>query len=187
MILYGPPTSGKDTITAELSRVDERFTLLTKLKVGTGRSTGYRYVSDDDLKALRLAGRLVVETHRYGNRYAVDRHDIDALADAGRVPVVHMGNLADLNRLRTAAPLTWTAVLLWVPREVCFERSRQRGDRDSADRVRAWEETLADLETAGDASPFALTIRTDETAPTDAARRIVQATEGLGTPSGRSD
>ncbi len=73
MILYGPPTSGKDTITAELTRQDARFALLPKLKTGTGRTAGYRLVPIDELAALRVAGRLVVETRRYGNIYAVDR------------------------------------------------------------------------------------------------------------------
>lgn len=175
MILYGPPASGKDTVTAELSRQDDRFALLTKLKAGTGRSTGYRSVSLDDLHALRIAGRLVVETDRYGNRYAVDRHDIDALTAAGRIPVAHMGNIADLQRLRSAVPLQWTAVLLWIPREVCAERSRQRGDADTPQRLHAWDETAADLRAAGVALPFDFMIRTDHAEPAEAARQIVSA------------
>src|SRR5690606_7190599 len=100
VILYGPPASGKDTITAELARQDARYTLLAKLKVGTGRTAGYRQVSAADLDKLRSAGRLVVETHRYGNVYAIDRDDVTALVEADRIPVVHMGNLADLQRLQ---------------------------------------------------------------------------------------
>ncbi|MFI0352513.1 guanylate kinase [Actinomadura sp. 9N407] len=174
VILYGPPTSGKDTITAELARQDDRFALLAKLKAGTGRTTGYRSVSADDLTALREAGRLVVETGRYGNRYAVDRHDIEAITEAGRVPVVHMGNLADLDRLRASVPLDWTAVLLWVPREVCAERSRQRGDADTPKRLRAWDETDADLR-AADALPFDLAVHTDQAEPAEAARQVIEA------------
>lgn len=106
VILYGPPTSGKDTVTAELARQDDRYTALPKLKVGTGRSEGYRYLTSTDLEKLRATGRLVVETHRYGNVYAVDRDDIAAQVEADKVPIVHMGNVADLQRLRTAIP--WT-------------------------------------------------------------------------------
>ncbi|MDL4773621.1 guanylate kinase [Actinomadura xylanilytica] len=174
VILYGPPTSGKDTVTAALARQDERLTLLTKLKLGAGRSTGYRYVSPDDLNTLRTAGRLLVETHRYGNRYAVDRDDVDALTTTGRIPVAHMGNVADLQRLRAAVPLAWTAVLLWIPREVCAERSRLRGDADRPKRLQAWDETYADLQTAGETKPFDLTINTDESEPAEAARRIIE-------------
>ncbi|MFF5265434.1 guanylate kinase [Actinomadura viridis] len=175
VILYGPPTSGKDTITAELVRQDGRFALLPKLKVGTGRTTGYRQVSGDDLTALRQAGRLVVETRRYGNRYAVDRQDVHDLIEAGHIPVAHMGNLADLDHLRASVALDWTAVLLWIPREVCAQRSQQRGDADSPKRLQAWDETKADIQAAGLSSPFDLTVRTDNTGPEEAARRIIEA------------
>jgi guanylate kinase len=176
VILYGPPASGKDTVTAELSRQDNRFALLPKLKAGSGRSVGYRLVSSDELVVLRSKGRLVVETQRYGNRYAVDREDIAALTDSGRIPVVHMGNVADLERLRSAVPLAWTTVLLWIPREVCAERSRRRGDSDSPKRLQAWDETAADLQAAGDGAPFDLTIHTDQLEPAEAARQIIVAT-----------
>jgi guanylate kinase len=175
LILYGPPASGKDSITAELSRQDTRFVLFTKLKAGNGRTAGYRHISPDDLEALGDAGRLVVESHRYGNRYAVDRDELDALTEADRIPVVHMGNLADLRRLRSAVPLLWTCVLLWIPREVCAQRSEDRGDADSPRRLRAWDETYADLQAAQADSPFDLTIHTDQTDPEEAARSIIRA------------
>ncbi|MFC5754984.1 guanylate kinase, partial [Actinomadura rugatobispora] len=122
--------------------------------------------------------RLVVETERYGNRYAVDRHDIDELTETGHVPVVHIGNLADLAELRTAVPLDWTTVCLWIPREVCAERSHQRGDVDTPARLRAWDETDADLQrsqTQEGVSPFTLVIHTDQAEPADTARRIIEA------------
>jgi guanylate kinase len=173
VILYGPPTSGKDTITAELSRLDDRYALLPKLKTGTGRSAGYRLVSDAERETLRGAGRLVVETHRYGNVYAIDRDDIAALVDADRIPVVHMGNVADLQRLRDAVPLVWTSVLLWVPREICAKRSENRGDPDTPNRLQAWDETLADLHATAATPVFNAIIRTDDADVTETARRII--------------
>ncbi|MFI0486797.1 guanylate kinase [Actinomadura sp. 9N215] len=172
VILYGPPASGKDTITAELARLDGRYTLQPKLKVGTGRNIGYRYVTSADLENLRTTGRLVVETHRYGNVYAIDRDDIAALVEADKIPVVHMGNLADLQRLRAAVPFDWTAVLLWIPRAVCADRSKHRGDADTPNRLQAWDETRNDLHTTTD-PVFNLLIRTDQTDPADTARRIL--------------
>ncbi|MGW5411745.1 guanylate kinase [Actinomadura geliboluensis] len=182
VILYGPPTSGKDTTTAELSRKDARYALLPKLKTGTGRSTGYRLVSDAERQTLRSAGRLVVETHRYGNVYAIDRQDIAALVDTDRVPVVHMGNVADLQRLRAAVPLAWTSVLLWVPREVCAKRSEHRGDPDTPKRLQAWDETLADLRAAADTPVFNAIIHTDDADVTETARRIITLTTAPGDP-----
>ncbi|TNY38084.1 guanylate kinase [Thermomonospora catenispora] len=177
VILYGPPTSGKDTITGELAELDERFALVPKLKAGTGRSTGYRIVTAAELEALRGMGRLAVETSRYGNIYAVDRHDIEAMTKTGRVPVVHMGNVADLRRLRSSVSLNWTCVLLWISREVCAERSRGRGDADRPERLRAWDETRADLAAHQDAAIFNLVIHTDATEPAKAARLIIDAVD----------
>ncbi|MCP9952921.1 guanylate kinase [Actinomadura madurae] len=176
VILYGPPTSGKDTVTAELARQDDRYTALPKLKVGTGRSEGYRYLTSTDLEKLRATGRLVVETHRYGNVYAVDRDDIAAQVEADKVPIVHMGNVADLQRLRTAIPLDWTSVLLWVPRAVCADRSKHRGDDDTPQRLQAWDETRSDLQ-ATDTRVFNLVIHTDQADPTETAHRIIAAVE----------
>ncbi|MER7542039.1 hypothetical protein ABTW95_03430 [Spirillospora sp. NPDC127506] len=125
----------------------------------------------------------MTRTHRYGNVYAIDRQDIAALVDADRIPVVHMGNVADLQRLRLAVPLVWTSVLLWVPREVCAKRSEHRGDVDTAKRLQAWDETLADLRATADTPVFNAIIHTDETDVPQTARRIITAvTTGPGDP-----
>ncbi|MFJ6214217.1 guanylate kinase [Streptomyces sp. NPDC092296] len=161
VVLYGPPTAGKDTVTAALTGADPRFRLVTKLKQGTGRSTGYRFVTAEQLDRLRDQGRIVVETHRYGNVYAVDRLDLEEMHSQGLVPVVHIGNVADLRRLLAGAPADWLRVLLWVPRDVCAERSRLRGDVDTPKRLSAWDETVADLLGADLRDLFDLVVRTD--------------------------
>lgn len=187
IVLYGPPASGKDTVTAALARLDPRFVLLPKLKVGTGRATGYEFVSAEHLDKLREASRLLVETRRYGNIYAVDRQSIEDRHAAGSVPVVHMGNLADLRQLIGRTPDSWLRVLLWVPREVTEQRSRSRGDADTGKRLTAWDETLADLEAGTDAGFFHLRLHTDRIGADAAAEEIMGAYDRLrmaGDPHG---
>ncbi|MGV9532631.1 guanylate kinase [Streptosporangium sandarakinum] len=181
VVLYGPPASGKDTVTAALTRNDPRFVLLPKLKVGTGRAQGYEFVTAERLAELRAAGRLLAETHRYGNVYAVDRQTITELTAAGAVPVTHMGNLADLRRLVGREPDGWLRVLLWVPREVTAQRSRGRGDADTERRLAAWDETLADLETGADAGFFHLRLHTDRISAEAAAKEVMGAYDRLRT------
>jgi guanylate kinase len=176
VVLYGPPASGKSTVTAALTALDPRFVLLRKLKAGTWRGSEYELLSFDRLTELRAAGRLLVETHRYGNAYAVDRHQVQQITDAGQVPVVHMGNIPDVRRLVEAEP--WLVVLLWVSRETCERRSQQRGDSDTAQRLRAWDETTADLHVHEDGL-FALRLHTDQVSTGEAARQIAGTFHGL--------
>ncbi|MFD9008389.1 MULTISPECIES: guanylate kinase [unclassified Streptomyces] len=176
VVLFGPPTAGKDTVSAALTGLDTRYGQLTKIKVGSGRTTGYRMADADELAALRAAGRLVLETRRYGNTYAIDRDDLDAMTGAGRIPIVHIGSVEHLRSFTAAVREPWLCVLLWVPRDVCEQRSRGRGDRDTADRLAAWDEALADLGTVQDGEePFDLLLRTDHTDPDRTAEIIARA------------
>ncbi|MFF4431995.1 guanylate kinase [Streptomyces sp. NPDC001513] len=176
VVLFGPPTAGKDTVSTALTGLDARYGQLTKIKVGSGRTTGYRMADGEELSALRAAGRVVLETRRYGNTYAIDRDDLDAMTGAGRIPIVHIGSIEHLRSFTAAVREPWLCVLLWVPRDVCEQRSRGRGDRDTADRLVAWDEALADLGTAADGEePFDLLLRTDRTDPAGAAETIARA------------
>ncbi|MCX4801466.1 guanylate kinase [Streptomyces sp. NPDC056400] len=176
VVLFGPPTAGKDTVSAALTGLDARYGQLTKIKVGSGRTTGYRMADGEELAALRAAGRVVLETRRYGNTYAIDRDDLDTMTRAGRIPLVHIGSMGHLRSFTGAVRQPWLCVLLWVPRDVCEQRSRGRGDRDTGDRLAAWDEALADLGTVPDGEePFDLLMRTDHTDPAGAAESIARA------------
>ncbi|NRQ36629.1 guanylate kinase [Nonomuraea sp. NN258] len=172
IVLYGPPASGKSTTTAALAELDPRFVLLRKLKAGNQRGTEYDFVDAELLAQLRSTERLLVETHRYGNTYAIDRGQVEQLVLAGQVPIVHMGNIPDIRRLVAADP--WLLVLLWVSREICEQRSRHRGDSDTAKRLKAWDETMEDLQTHG-RDVFSLAVHTDQATPEQVARRIADA------------
>jgi len=170
VILYGPPASGKDTITGELARIDPVYAHFRKLKVGGGRSKGYRLISADEANELRRRGLVLYENERYGNRYIVDRPSLDALFAAGRVPIVHMGQVAGVHALRRY-PATWLSVLLWCPREITEQRARSRGSGDVSARLTVWDETTLDIEQHGKAA-FTFRIDTDRHTASEAARLI---------------
>ncbi|MFC4008446.1 guanylate kinase [Nonomuraea purpurea] len=172
VVLYGPPASGKSTTTIALAELDPRFTLVRKLKTGNRRGTEYDFVSAEDLANLRVEGRLMVESQRYSNTYAIDRDQVDQLTATGRVPVVHLGDISSIRRLVQAAP--WLAVLLWIPREVCEQRSREHGDRDTNHRLQAWDEALADL-SANDDGLFVRRFRTDQATSQGIAEQTARA------------
>ncbi|MFK3734693.1 guanylate kinase [Streptomyces sp. NPDC088090] len=170
--LYGPPASGKDTITAALTELHPQYAQFARLKVGTGKSAGYRMGTAEQLRQLEAAGDIVYANARYGNTYAIDRPGVDAAFAAG-VPVVHLGQVDGIRALVDGYPAVWSVVLLWCPREVTEQRSAGRGDSDTAARLAAWDTTREDL----DAHPntiWDLTVDTTVTSPQEAARLIDQ-------------
>ncbi|MGZ2360960.1 guanylate kinase [Streptomyces sp. 372A] len=172
VILYGPPASGKDTVTTALTELDPKYAQFARLKVGSGKAVGYRMGTTQQLYELEAAGDVVYANSRYGNTYAIDRPGVDAAFAAG-VPVVHLGQVDGVRALVDGYPADWSVVLLWCPREVTEQRSAERGDSDTAARLAAWDATREDL-AAHPGMTWDLTIDTTEAAPQEAARLIDQ-------------
>lgn len=172
VILYGPPASGKDTVTTALTELHPKYAQFARLKVGTGKSAGYRMGTAEQLHELEAAGDVVYANARYGNTYAIDRPGVDAAFTAG-VPVVHLGQVDGIRALTDGYPADWSVVLLWCPRHVTEQRSAGRGDSDTAARLAAWEATREDLE-AHPGMVWDLTVETTVASPQDAARLIDQ-------------
>ncbi|MFI1377278.1 guanylate kinase [Streptomyces longwoodensis] len=173
VVLYGPPASGKDTVTAALTELRPRYRQFARLKVGSGKSAGYRMGTAEQLRALEAAGGVVYVNSRYGNTYVLDRPGLDAGFAAG-VPVVHLGQVEGVRALVDGyAAADWLLVLLWCPRETTAERSAGRGDSDTTARLAAWDATREDLE-AHPGMAWDLTVDTTQASPQDAAWLIDQ-------------
>ncbi|MGW5058613.1 guanylate kinase [Streptomyces sp. NPDC004096] len=173
VILYGPPGSGKDTITAELSASRSAFTLFRRLKAGPGRTTGYRLTTPEHIEELAQAGEVLYRNSRYGAEYAVDRGEVSSLVGSGRIPVLHMGQMIGVRAI-TAYPIDWVRVLLWCPEDVTRQRCQDRGDKDFEARLKVWHETRQDL-LDHTTEPWSLVIRTDLVGVAQAAQAIDDA------------
>ena len=173
VILYGPPASGKDTVTAELCKLSSAYAYFEKLKAGEGRTTGYRMVTEESLADLRQRGLIVHEVARYGATYAVDSLGLNKLFEQGRIPIVHMGQVAGVEFLRRHNA-RWLDVLLWCSKDVTEKRARQRGSSDVKERLAVWDATLADLGTLAEPQ-FTMSIRTDVLGPSTVAVLIHSA------------
>lgn len=171
ILLYGPPAAGKDTITAALTELDARYVPFTRLKVGAGKSEGYRMGTAEQLAGLEACGDVIYRNERYGNVYVVDRPGLEQSMEGGRIPVVHLGQMAGMEQVTALYPAHWVRVLLWCSKETTARRSPQRGDTDTAARLAAWDATQADL-AAHPQAQWELRVDTDATAPRQAAQRI---------------
>lgn len=171
VLLYGPPAAGKDTITAALSELDAQYVPFTRLKLGAGKTKGYRMGTPEQLEALEARGEVIYRNARYGNIYVVDRPGLDEAMKGGRTPVVHLGQMAGMEEVTTRFPARWARVLLWCSRETTAQRSRRRGDADTASRLAAWDATRTDL-AANPRASWELRVDTDATEPREAAQMI---------------
>jgi len=141
VILYGPPPTGKSTITRELEKFGQ-FQLFRRLKAGAGRRDEYRMASSADLAECRERGDIIWENRRYGAVYVVDRPELMRMLRDGVVPVVHLGQPEAVDAL-VAEPLSWLVVALTCPEPVAAERIVARATGDAEDRLAAWRQTPA--------------------------------------------
>ncbi|MFI9788488.1 HAD family hydrolase [Kitasatospora sp. NPDC051984] len=174
VILYGPPASGKDTVTRALAALDPTFALFSRVKVGLGRSAGYRMGTPEQLARLRATpGAVVYENSRYDSTYVTDRAGLDSAFEVG-VPVMHLGQVDGVRAVLDGYPAGWLTVLLWCPKEATASRSAGRGDADTPARLAAWDATQEDLE-ANRSFRFDLVVRTDAVPAEQAADQIRRA------------
>jgi guanylate kinase len=142
LILYGPPASGKSTITRRLEQIDNRYRLFPRLKAGRGRQAEYRIATHDRIKELQAAGDVVWANERYGAVYAIDRPYLRCMVEEGRIPILHVGQRSAVDAIVSAVPdVQVTAVSLICPRELALQRIAGRATGDIADRIAAYDAT----------------------------------------------
>ncbi|TGN81311.1 guanylate kinase [Streptomyces bauhiniae] len=171
ILLYGPPASGKDTISAALTEQDPGLVQFQRLKIGPGRTHGYRLGTQAQLEQLEAEGLVLYRNDRYDSVYLVDRPGLEALFGQGRTPVIHLGQLAGIHALQSGYRAAWLTVRLDCSREVTAARSVARGDTDTSARLAAWDATSDDLR-GHDPAIWDLHIRTDQHDPAESAETI---------------
>ncbi|WP_442939624.1 kinase [Nocardia sp. CY41] len=123
-----------------------------------------------EFDALQEAGNLIWQNRRYQARYGIDRHGLNELIDAHKIPVVHAGQPEVITAVTKAFPnVEWTTVALRCSRETAAARIIDRATGDTSERLKAWDETPV-IATAD------LTIDTSTTAPATAAALIHRRT-----------
>ncbi|KZM73286.1 phosphotransferase-like protein [Nocardia terpenica] len=173
VILYGPPASGKDTITDAMIAANPAFQLFRRLKVGTGRTATYRMTTFDHVAALENSGDVIWSNSRYDATYAVDRPELNRMVNADQIPVLHLGQVEAIEAVLAAMPhLRWTTVELWCPRDIAEQRIRARTTGDTDARLAAWDATVAIPQGMAD-----LRIDTSAHSPAESAQQILHVVE----------
>lgn len=179
VILYGPPAAGKDTVTKALTEYDGAFSLYERVKVGQGRTAGYRMASEARIAELRATGTVVWENSRYGATYVIDEMSLRRALESG-IPVVHLGQTEAIAAVKAATPAAaWLVTELWCPWDVAERRIEARGTGDYDDRRRAFAATERL------AVPH-VRIDTSRSSPAESAMTIIEALRALGPAAGRS-
>jgi guanylate kinase len=141
VILYGPPAAGKDAVTKALAELDTKYVLYQRLKVGAGRTSGYRMATLSDVETRRAKDDVIWENRRYGALYVVERTSLTKMLRTC-IPVLHLGQVEAVKAVTAALPRTqWLVVCLWCPRDVAIKRLAERDATDIAVRMRAWDDT----------------------------------------------
>lgn len=142
IILYGPPASGKDTIDAALRNLSGQYLHFQRLKLGSGRTSGYRLATEEQLQDLRTRGLVLWENDRYGATYVVDVPGLEEALQAG-VPILHLGQAAGIDEVTRRTPdVNWIVVELSCPRQVAEARLAARNAADVGERLEAWDATV---------------------------------------------
>jgi guanylate kinase len=169
LVLYGPPASGKSTVTAALENLNPKFRLFRRLKAGEGRRSEYRMITPKALARLRAGGEIIWENRRYSAVYATDRGHIAELLADGLIPVLHVGQAEAADAIAAAFPdARLTRVSLTAPRDVAVARLYERATGDVSERLAAYDATPP--------LPGAdLIIDTSATSVAETARRVAGA------------
>jgi guanylate kinase len=166
VVLYGPPASGKSTITKQLETIDSRYRLFRRLKAGGGRMAEYRITTHAHIKDLQPAGEIVWANERYGSVYAIDRPQLRRMIEEGYIPVLHVGQRGAIASVASAMPdMQVTTVSLTCPREIALQRLASRETGDTSDRLAAYDATEQFIEAD-------LIIDTSSIGPVEAADMI---------------
>ncbi len=171
LLLSGPPGAGKDAVTKALGKHGGSFRLFPRLKAGPGRTAGYRMISEERLHGLGKDGDLAQLQARYGNLYAVDFGRLQAMVNAGYVPVVHVGRRRNLAGLQ-AVPFDTASVLVWVSRE---QSERRVADRAGQARGKEWEEERDELKASPLTEDFDAVYDSDAMSAAEIAERIASS------------
>ncbi len=139
VLLYGPPASGKDTITQLLQNRNNIFFHFKKHKVYPGdqqiqtkNQLSYFHISMNRFLNMIANGEFLQFHWRYKSFYGVSKVLMDDSLSNGKIPIVHVGKIYDLLELTDVLEAKLIIILVWETLDVISKRLkfRHKGDND---------------------------------------------------------
>lgn len=133
LVFFGPPASGKDTIT---NKLPDKYLPYKKAKYGTGNTRGYQM-----LEHLPKDSDIISCINRYNNKYYILKSDIASYTNTSQSLVIHTTDIDEIRKLKEWGKKESVDVIVieFINTFNDFlNRSINRGDLDTDQRSKVW-------------------------------------------------
>jgi guanylate kinase len=150
ILLSGTPASGKDTITSEMIKIDNKFTHFKKHKIATGGKMDDTYflVPKDTFDEMAENNKFVQYHYRYDRGYGVSYEELVNNKNMGKIPIIHVGKYENIAKFREYGLKNILSILIYTNRDTTLNRLQTR-HKDNADeiqnRINAYDEEIKQL------------------------------------------
>lgn len=150
MLLSGTPASGKDTLTAELNKIDNRFVHFKKHKIASGGKMDdtYYLISKDKFDNMAKNNQFVQYHYRYDRGYGVSADELKRLKELNKIPVIHVGKYENIIKFKEFGIKNILSILVYTDRNTTKKRLELRHSEDISEinkRLDAYDEEIQQL------------------------------------------
>ena len=150
ILLSGTPASGKDTITNQLNKIDNRFSHFKKHKIANGGKLDNSYYLIDREKFDKMAqnNQFVQYHYRYDRGYGVSLNELNRLKNSNKIPIIHVGKYENIIKFKQFGLKNILSILIYTNREITKNRLEKRHIKDSDEikkRLNAYDEEIQQL------------------------------------------
>ena len=150
ILLSGTPASGKDTITKELTKIDDRFVHFKKHKIASGGKMDdtYYLISKDEFDNMAENNQFVQYHYRYDRGYGVSVSELNRLKGLNKIPIIHVGKYENIMKFKEFGIKNILSILVYTDKNTTKERLKLRHSKDETEinkRLKAYDEELQQL------------------------------------------
>jgi len=150
ILLSGTPASGKDTLTAELNKIDDRFVHFKKHKIASGGKMDdtYYLISKDKFDNMAENNQFVQYHYRYDRGYGVSADELKRLKELNKIPVIHVGKYENIIKFKEFGIKNILSILIYADKDTTKKRLELRHSEDISEinkRLDAYGEEIQQL------------------------------------------